>query len=145
MPSFQFWQRWLKGVCVLVIALGLFMAFLIGMDVFSALSGPIDDAFFEDGLTEAEKDFQAWAYGVWGATMVGWGIVLYFVVRGPFAKKEPWSWRAIAFGVLAWFAIDTGFSAYHGVTINVLVNIAVLVLAFIPLAATYNDLRPASA
>ncbi len=91
------------------------------------------------------RTFQAWAYGVWGATMVGWGIVLYFVVRGPFAKKEPWSWRAIAFGVLAWFAIDTGFSAYYDVTINVFVNITVLALAFIPLAATYNDFKQASA
>jgi hypothetical protein len=145
MVSFSFWQRWLQGICLLVISLGLLMAFLIGTDAFSMLSDPIDDAFFDEALTAAERDFQAWAYGVWGATMVGWGIVLMFIARGPFKRKELWSWQAFLVGLLAWFIIDTAFSALYDVTINVIVNVSVLLLALLPLLATYKEFRPAAA
>jgi Mg/Co/Ni transporter MgtE len=47
--------------------------------------------------------------------------------------------------MLAWFIIDTAFSVLYDVTINVIVNVSVLLLALLPLLATYKEFRPASA
>ncbi|OPY31444.1 MAG: hypothetical protein A4E32_01900 [Methanomassiliicoccales archaeon PtaU1.Bin124] len=138
---FELFRQWLQGVSLLVILLGLLMAFIVGLGAMPSISDPIDQSFYPGTMTAAEKDFRAWTYGVWGATMVGWGIMLLAIVRRPFANKELWAWNAFATGLTAWFVIDTGFSLNFNVTINVVVNVAIFVLAIIPLLLTFRDFR----
>lgn len=71
-----------------------------------------------------------------GATMAGWGITLVYIVLYPFAKREKWSWNAVAAGLALWFLIDTFMSAYTGAYFNVGVNVLLIVLAGIPLLMT---------
>lgn len=54
----------------------------------------------------------------------------------PFRRRERWAWWALALGTALWFVLDTGISAGHGVGINVAINLTVLVLIGVPLAAT---------
>jgi len=139
---FNFWQQWLYGVTIMVILLGLLMAFVVGMGMMPSISGPLEDPFYSGTMTGAEKDFRAWTFGVVGATMVGWGIMLTAIVKKPFANKERWSWAAVITGLSMWYVIDTGFSLNFHVTMNAALNTVVFLLALVPLVFTYKEFNP---
>lgn len=135
MVNFKFWQSWLMAVSALIILFGVLIALLNWTDAFTIFNWLVNGTFWPGMPTPPDVEgFKLWAYGMLGATMVGWGIFLYYIVRYPFAKMEKWSWDCIALGVGAWFAIDTAVSAYAGAYFNVAVNLLILVLVALPLA-----------
>ena len=137
MPNFAFWQRWLLAVGLAVSAFGVLMALLSGAPVFELLTRQIDSAFWSAGVPdEATRQFQHWLYGVWGATIAGWGIFLTYIVRYPFSQKERWAWNCLAFGLAIWFVLDTSLSLFHKVYFNAVFNTALLVLAGLPVMFT---------
>jgi hypothetical protein len=89
--------------------------------------------------------FQAWVYGAWGATVMGWGLTMLFMAWFPFGKCERWAWYSILVSVLFWFVLDTGISLWFGVIINALLNTTILVLVLIPLVFTWQEMKPINA
>jgi hypothetical protein len=51
---------------------------------------------------------------VLGAVMIGWMVLLWSVVRGPFAKGERWASNAVTASVATWFVLDCTFSVATG-------------------------------
>jgi hypothetical protein len=122
--------------------LGLFIALLNTTPLFAPFGDEFDKAFFASGgITDQERSFQQWTYGVVGATMVGWGIFMFFIVRYAFPQRMRWAWNCILTGVVAWYVIDSSISAYHGVGANVLLNTVILVLIMVPLAAVRSEMN----
>ena len=131
------WRHWLIGVGVALTAFGVVMALASGTPLFEPLNRLIDPAFWEAGPPNpGSTGFEAWAFGVWGATIAGWGVVVTFVAREAFGWPERWAWWAVALGTGLWFVLDTGVSLAHGVGFNVAVNLVVLVLLAVPLIGT---------
>ena len=137
MTSFSFWQRWLFVVGVIIAIFGALMAKLSGAYVFDLFNRQIDPAFWgAAAVGESAKEFQKWVYGVWGATIAGWGVFIAFIAHYPFANKEKWAWNCIVTGLAVWFVLDTTLSIYHRVYFNAAFNSALLILAGLPLAVT---------
>ena len=137
MPTMKFWQRWLLAVGLAVSLFGVLLALLGGAPVFDLLDRQIDPAFWGAGAPdEAARQFQGWLYGVWGATIAGWGIFLTYIARYPFARKERWAWNCLAYGLLVWFVLDTSLSVVYKVYFNAIFNTALLILAGLPVAFT---------
>ena len=138
MSSFSFWQKWLLGFGLYLIAFGILLSFFshsILMDY--VFNKQIDPTFWgSTGLSENAKLFQAWVYGVLGAVISGWGIFISFVAHYAFKAKERWAWNCIATGFVVWFAIDTIISVKFHVGFNVFVNVAFLFFALLPLLFT---------
>ena len=133
--TFELWRRWLLVVGVAIALFGAAMALLSTTPLFTL--APIDSAFWgSTGPDPASRDFQAWAYAVWGATMAGWGLTVAAIAVRPFAEREPWAWTTLLLGTALWFVLDTGVSAAHGVMVNVVVNCALLIAIAGPLLAT---------
>ncbi|HEX8941438.1 MAG TPA: hypothetical protein VF763_14920, partial [Candidatus Limnocylindrales bacterium] len=126
MASFDRWCRWLAVVAAGLTAFGLFMAVASGTGLFEPLHRLIDPAFWQSPPDAAAVAFRAWAYGVWGATLAGWGITIGLLVHDAFARRERWSRQALAVATGAWFVLDTGVSVGHGVTANVVINVVIL-------------------
>jgi hypothetical protein len=144
MPRFHFWQRWLLVVGIAVAAFGVFMAFLSGTPLFDLFNRQIDPAFWSAiAVDDAARQFQQWIYGVWGATIAGWGISLAYVARYPFSRKERWSRDALALGLLVWFVLDTSLSVIHKVYFNVAFNTALLILGLLPVVFTWKEFTQA--
>ena len=143
MSNFSFWVRWLVVVGWVLVAFGLTMAFLNQTLAFNmAFNQWVDPAFWPDGSIPAElQPFQAWAYGLVGATVAGWGVFVLFIVNNPFKNRERWAWTCMMAGITLWFFVDTGLSAYFGVTFNVFFNLAVALLFYVPLAATRSEFK----
>ena len=80
--------------------------------------------------------FRSWVYGVWGATVAGWGILVAFIAMFPFKQRQRWAWNALLAAIGTWYLLDTGISLYFGVTFNALFNTLLLALAGLPLFMT---------
>ncbi len=133
----RLWRRWLIAVGVGLVGIGTGMGLLAGTPAFQPLHGLIDPAFWAAGPADpGTVEFRSWAYGVWGAALVGWGVAVVFLAREALGRGESWAWQALAFGTGLWFVLDTTVSAAHGVWVNVAINAVVLALVAVPLAAT---------
>ena len=144
---FEFWQRWLLVGSILIALFGLGMALLSSTPLFNVFNRQINPVFWGVTILPPEAvHFQAWIYGVLGATMLGWGINLAFLAHIPFRRREAWAWWAVAVGMGSWYVVDTGLSLAFGVTFNALFNTVLLVLiGGLPLIFTYRALQGASA
>jgi hypothetical protein len=144
MSTFTFWHKWLLVVSLMIAAFGVMMALLSGTPLFDLFNNQIDPAFWGASASaalvgEAARRFQQWLYGVWGATVAGWGITLAYVARYPFRRKERWVWNGLVAGLLVWFVLDTALSALYGVYFNVAFNVALIVLAGLPVVFTRKE------
>jgi hypothetical protein len=61
-------------------------------------------------------------HGVLGAVMLGWAVALMLLLRGPWRVALPVAWRIVATSVVAWYVVDTGYSAAVGAWPNVALN-----------------------
>ena len=142
MSVFSFWQRWLLTVCLIVIAFGMGMALLNRTMLFSVFDRQVNPAFWVADPPPGVDEFQGWAYGVLGATMAGWGVLLAFVIRYPFRHRQRWAWNATASCLAMWYLTDTFLSLRFDVTFNALFNTAFLILAALPLLFTRGEFLP---
>ena len=138
MKNFHFWQKWLFIVGVSLSVFGLCLAFFsrsAPMDFF--FNKRIDPYFWEIlDIPENSMRFRSWIYGVLGAVIAGWGILIAFWARFPFRTREKWAWNGLTFSTGVWFLADTAISAFSGVIFNVVVNTAILVVLALPLIFT---------
>jgi hypothetical protein len=140
MRAFLFWQRWLLIVGVGVTLFGVFMALSNSTPLFSSFNDQIDPVFWasQDPSTPTLR-FRAWVYGVWGATVAGWGLTLTFLALHPFKRRERWARNAMFYGLSLWYLLDTGLSICFGVYFNALFNTLLIVLAGLPLIFTWGE------
>lgn len=140
MTSFSFWQRWLFVVGVVVSVFGVMMALLSGTPLFDLFNRQIDPAFWStNAIDDVARQFQQWIYGVWGATIAGWGIFLTYIARYPFNRKERWAWNCLVVGLLVWFVLDTSLSVFYKVYFNAAFNTTLLILAGLPVVFTRKE------
>ena len=142
MKRFFFWQRWLFVFSLVVVVFGMGMA-LFNRTLFFALFNSWINPIFWDAnpLPIGVDPFQGWIYGVLGATMAGWGVILAFIAYFPFRNRDRWAWSAIALGLSLWYVTDTTLSLYFGVTFNAVFNTAFFILAILPLLYTRREFQ----
>ena len=144
-PSFSFWQKWLFAAGLTIAIFGFVMALVSGTPLFDLFNRQIDPAFWgANAVGDTARQFQQWIYGVWGATIAGWGIFVTYMARYPFNKKERWAWNCIVLGLAGWFVLDTWLSFYHKVYFNVAFNMGLFVLAMAPVVFTRKDFKKGS-
>ena len=141
--SNRFWLKWLTvaTVALVVFGLALITAPAIARQGFSLLvysSGDRISEFGPDAVAYIEL-----AHAVMGAVMVGWGVALLLVMRGPMRRNLVEGLRIFAISLLAWFIPDTIFSLASGFWQNAILNLVFAALFAIPIAALYRGARHA--
>jgi hypothetical protein len=133
------WIAWLLTVSVGVVLFGLTLVVApeLARTGFSALV--FGDTGRIGSFDPIAVRYISLAHAVIGGVMVGWGVALVLVVRGPFAAADPIGWRIIALSVLAWFVPDTAYSLWSGFWQNAVLNLVFLMLFAVPLLATRNS------
>lgn len=92
------------------------------------------------GAPEAVADYLVFSHRILGAVMIGWFLLIVWLVRGPLASRWPGAWQGLVTSLIGWFVVDTAASLILGYWENSMLNTAVLV-AYLPgLIAT----RPSS-
>ena len=136
--KFNFWQKWLTYANVMTIIVGLLAAFASNSFVFEIYNDYSKSLFFESNHFDSEvMALKNWLFGIIGGTVVGFHILMIMISEYAFKKKEVWAYRAMWFGLLSWFCIDTGISIFYDAIHNVvMINLVALVLIGIPLVMT---------
>ena len=138
------WWQWLLAVSLIAVLFGLVMVVAPGL--IKPLSETAYNSFFADDrysrLSAEDVAFQDWLYGVLGATMVGWCLIVAFIAYYPFRAAERWAWQALCIAIAVWYVLDTGTSWLHGVTFNVLFNTGLLIAFGVPLVASRRFFVP---
>jgi hypothetical protein len=134
-PSF-FWWSWLVVLTSGLILFGLSLVLLPGPT--QALSYSL---LFGSAVPPAEFSAEAVAYvrfvyGIMGAVIAGWGVLLLALVAGPLRRGEPSAWLAVYGSVAVWFVIDSTLSIVAGRSANLVPNVGFLVPYLAPLVAT---------
>ncbi len=138
MRSFSFWSMWLLIVSIYIAVFGLVLAFFNQSQLMDFIfNRQINPVFWPGaGIPEKAALFQAWIYGVLGATVLGWGILMAFLVYYPFKAREKWAWNSLAVSITVWFIADTTISSFYSATFNVVFNTILLLLVVVPLLFT---------
>ena len=136
--GFRFWSVWLRATCAGVVVFGLALAFLSDSTVLRLLLVAPSDAVFWGAapIDPATIAFQRFVYGVLGATVAGWGTLMWVVASTAFRRREAWAWQGLTVALLVWFVPDTAISSFHGVWPNVALNVCLAALLAAPLLAT---------
>jgi demethylmenaquinone methyltransferase/2-methoxy-6-polyprenyl-1,4-benzoquinol methylase len=87
-----------------------------------------------------------WGNGVYGATLIGFSVTLFFAGRLALQKKDIELMKALFRGVIAWLLVEAIFSLAYRVWFNVGVDIALMILFGYPLVkgTTMKEDEPAS-
>lgn len=140
--KFTFWQKWLTYANVITVGIGLLVAFLGNSFFFDLHNEATVDIFFGGKISNEELMFKNWLFGIIGGTIVGFHVLMIMISENAFKKKERWAYRALWYGLVSWFVIDSGVSFYYNAIHNiVLINVVALVLIGLPLVFTRNEFR----
>jgi hypothetical protein len=139
--SFYFWQQWLVYANIMALLVGLLCAFAGNSFFFSLHNYYTEEVFFEgQPMTGNLLYFKNWLFGIIGGTIVGFHLLMLFIIKNAYRKKEKWAYQALWTGLLSWFFIDSGISLYYGAIHNIIIiNLAALTLIAIPLIATRQE------
>lgn len=141
-PGLQFWYRWLV---VVTVGLALFsLSFIMLPDVIQAffnwlVASTLDVPRSADANGLHHLRF---VYGVMGAVMLGWSILLLSTLVTGFRAGVKSAWWGLTLSIVAWFVLDTGFSLSMGFPQNALFNVLFFILYAVPLIATYPKFFP---
>lgn len=127
----------------MTIGVGLLCAFAGNSIFFDLHNSQTQEVFFAGEEFSSEVlELKNWLYGIIGGTIVGFHTLMVFISENAFKKKERWAYRAMWFGMISWFLIDSGLSYYWGAVHNViLINLPALVLIGLPLIMTRKAFR----
>jgi hypothetical protein len=144
MPK-QNWVRFLLVLSAFGVIFGVVLAFT---PLLSPVGGIYYDYYVGDGaylgLSTAELDYQRLLYGVMGALMASWFVIVGYVVHEPFRRGEQWAWNAILLSTLMWFLGDGYVSIITGFAIHAALNLSLLIPIMIALMATRGDMTTVS-
>ncbi|EDP69469.1 hypothetical protein FBALC1_05238 [Flavobacteriales bacterium ALC-1] len=136
--QFSFWQKWLTYANLLTIIVGVFVAFAGNSMVFELHNDYTKDVFFNSNeFTPSVLELKKWLFGIIGGTIIGFHVLMVMISENAFKMKEPWAYKAMCYGLISWFIVDSGISFYYGAIHNiVLINLVALVLIGLPLVMT---------
>lgn len=136
--KFNFWQKWLTCANAITLIVGLLLAFAGNSFVFKLHNSYTENVFFNSlPITGDMLQFKNWLFGIIGATIAGFHLLMIFISENAFKKKEKWAYQAMLFALLLWFVIDSGISICTGAIYNVvLINLVALFLIGLPLVMT---------
>lgn len=142
MRNFEFWQRWLIGIGILITAFGVVMALFNSTFFFALFNNQIDPVFWGSrGPEGGAIAFQRWVYGGWGATVAGWGLTIAFLAAYAFRTKESWVRNGLTMGLGLWFVLDTVISLRERVFFNAAFNCVLMLIVAVPLVFTWNEFK----
>ena len=141
--KFKFWTKWLLWANIMTVGVGIAVAFFGNSILFELHNEASREVYFGgEAFPEGALAMKNWLFGVIGGTIIGFHLLMIFIIRNAFAKREKWAYQALWVGMLSWFCVDSGVSAYWGALHNVwMINVVALVLIGLPLVMTAKAFR----
>lgn len=106
--TFIFWQRWLFYSSLLIALMGVVFAIKGDWVVFAHYDHAIARIFWQTNEIPADvKNFRLFVAGPLGGTITCCYLLLAYLARYPFGRKEKWARNAILVAFSIWCLIDS--------------------------------------
>ncbi|HMO39813.1 MAG TPA: hypothetical protein PKC76_10505 [Saprospiraceae bacterium] len=141
--KFNFWTNWLLVVNIITVLIGVIIALFGNSFLFEYHNEGTRKLFFDgENIPEKIMSFKNWLFGIIGATISGFHILIVFIVHFAFRKRYVWARNAIFIAMLSWFLIDTSVSLHFGAFYNIyLINMPSFLLIVLPLILTWKNFK----
>ena len=140
MTSHKSHKFWLKITAIVVGSFGpifFFGTMLETMEparlTLDLLSWPVD------GMTTYESPDTRFLSALTGGFLLGWGVMIWLLSVWVYDKAPEGVRRAVLFGVLSWFFLDSAGSIASGNASNVIFNVIILLIGVGPLWRPAKD------
>jgi hypothetical protein len=135
---FPFWRAWLIVASWAAAGFGLALALFNQTPLFDViLNSHVDPTFWPAAPRwPPVARFEQFVYGVMGAMLVGWGLMMALVATWAFSPTARAVWWGFVLSLLVWYSLDTVISLICGVPWNAALNSLFLIMLGTPLAAT---------
>ncbi len=142
--KFIFWQQWLFYSSLIFAMFGVILAFFGNTPLFRNYFRMLAEIFWNaPSFPEEAAGFRNFVLGPLGGTIACCYLLLAFLAKYPFKKKERWARNAIVAAFTVWFIIDSSVCIYYGVFFQALiVNVFSLLIKMMPVIFTWNDFNP---
>jgi len=80
-----------------------------------------------------ETSFEGWSRGLYGATFIGFSVLLLLIGRRAIQKRDKELARILVLGIGSWLVFEAIVSLIYGVYINIAVDIAIMTFLSFPL------------
>jgi hypothetical protein len=80
-----------------------------------------------------KESFEEWSRGLYGATFIGFSVLLLFIGRRAIQKKDKDLAKTLLLGVGSWLVFEALISVIYGIYVNVAIDAAIMVFLGIPL------------
>jgi len=137
----RFWIRWLVVLWGVIIVMGLALIFtpLVDITIGSHYYNQYFDYDAYAVISDGDLRFQTFLYGISGAVLASWAIVMLFLVLFPLRQGQRWAWYAIFLSACVWFIGDGYASVATGFTLHAFLNLGLFIPLMIPLFAIYRQ------
>lgn len=127
----------------MTVGVGLLTAFAGNSIIFEAHNAGTRAVFLEGAAWPPEVlALKNWLFGIIGGSIVGFHVLMLFIIKNSFSKKEPWAYWALWAGLLSWFVIDSGITLYYQAYHNLyIINLVALFLIGLPLLMTHSHFK----
>ena len=122
---------WISLAGIIGVLFGIFYAF------FGLESLPVYQEFVPGAV------YESWRNGLYGATFIGFSVLLFFVGRYAFQQNDATLMKALLYGIFSWLIVEALFSWYYGIYINVAVDVALAVFLGLPFLIGLRRTKPA--
>ena len=140
MSRFYFWQQWLFYSSLLFALAGILFGIYGNNPLFIYYNRVLAEIFWNaENIPGSTEPFRAFIWAPLGGTIACCYILLAYIARYPFARKEPWSWYAIAIAFGVWIVIDSAACIINKVYFQLFViNAFSLIVKALPLICTWK-------
>ena len=141
--SFLFWQRWLFYTSLLFALFGIVFAVYGNNPLFLPYNRALAQIFWQSSEVPAEvAPFRAFIWAPLGGTIACCYLLLAYIARYPFRRKESWARNAVIVAFGTWIILDSVVSIYYGVYFQVyIINAFSFLVKALPLIFTWKYFR----
>jgi len=141
LTRFQFWQQWLFYTSLLFALFGVVFAIYGDNILFQPYNQALARIFWNSPEIPSDiKPFRAFIWAPLGGTIACCYILLAYIAKYPFKKREAWARNCIFAAFSTWVVLDSGVCIYYHVYFQVyLINAFSILVKALPLVFTWND------
>ena len=134
MATQEFHKFWLKVTAFVVGSFGPVFFFGTMLETSEAARWTLDFLSFPlDGIQNYEAPTTRFLSALTGGFLFGWGVCIWLLQQWVYDKAPEEVRKAVLFGILAWFLLDSLGSIASGNVSNAFFNVIVLLIAVGPL------------
>lgn len=134
-------QRWLYLVCGAHVAVGVTMPWMLQTPLGRAYLAHLATRFGIEDLPAETAALLRWLLVLFGAMIASWGLLMAGLVRLACQTRSTAPLHVLAAALLAWAALDMGWSASRGVWLHLWLDALALLVILLPLSALHQRLR----